>query len=163
MTAAAAAPPPAVKAPWYLTVLRASAWLLYTWVVVGVVSLTLRVFLLLFGANPTADFSALVLRVSDSYLQPFRDIFPPRPVSETSYLDVSAIFAIIVYGLFAGLVSAGIAALSRHVIRAEQRQRDELARQLLTQQAADSMAAVPPAGAPSAPYRLPDDQERPPI
>lgn len=116
-------------APWCLNVLRASAWLLYAWVVVGVAALLLRVFLLLFSANRTADFAALVFRISDAYLQPFRDIFPPQPVGDTGYLNVSAIFAIIVYGLLAGAVSAGVAALSRSVARAEQRHRDVLARQ----------------------------------
>ena len=80
-----------VHVPWYLTVLRVSAWILYVWVIVGIVALSLRIFLILFGANPEAGFAAFVLRVSQPYMQPFRDIFPPRPASETGYFDVSAI------------------------------------------------------------------------
>lgn len=142
-----------IHVPWYLTVLRVFSWLLYAWVIVGVVALSLRVFLLLFGANPEAGFSALVLRVSEPYMQPFRDIFPPRPAGDTGYLDVSALFAIIIYGLFAGLVSAAIEAIRRSTIRAEQRQRDELARRVLEEQAAADAAAgvAAPAPMPSAP------------
>ncbi|MGW4929865.1 YggT family protein [Agromyces sp. NPDC004153] len=113
------------RTPWYLRVLRATTWLLYAWVVVGVVALILRVILLLFGANPASPFVDLVYRVSESYMAPFRDIFPTPEVVSGSYLDVSAIFAIIVYGLLAGLVSAAVEAIARSIARAEQRERDE--------------------------------------
>ena len=144
---------PRIHVPWYLTVLRVFSWLLYAWVIVGIVALSMRVFLILFGANPEAGFSALVLRVAEPYLQPFRDIFPPRPAGETGYFDVSALFAIIIYGLLAGLVSAAIEAIRRATIRSEQQQRDELARRLLVEQAeADAAAGVTaPAPMPAAP------------
>jgi len=70
---------------------------MYFWVMIGVVSLALRVFLLAFSANMTAGFANFVLRVSNDYMEPFRGIFTGRGVGETGYLDVSALFAIIVY------------------------------------------------------------------
>jgi uncharacterized protein YggT (Ycf19 family) len=83
--------------PGYLKFSKVIVWLLYFWVMIGVTALTLRVFLLAFSANPTAGFVEFVYRVSADYLEPFRGIWPPKPVGETGYLDVAAIFAIIVY------------------------------------------------------------------
>ncbi|BDZ55399.1 YggT family protein [Agromyces marinus] len=116
------------KPPWYLRLLKGAAWVLYAWVLVGIVALALRVFLLAFSANPDAAFTAFVYRVSEDFMRPFRGIFPTPEIGETGYLDVSAIFAIIMYLLLAGLVGAGIAALARRIERAERRHRDEVNR-----------------------------------
>mgnify|MGYP001453157196 CR=1 FL=1 len=86
-----------IKVPPYLTFSKVLVWLMYFWVMIGVVSLALRVFLLAFSANMTAGFANFVLRVSNDYMEPFRGIFTGRGVGETGYLDVSALFAIIVY------------------------------------------------------------------
>jgi len=83
--------------PSYLKFSKVIVWILYFWVMIGVISLSLRVFLLAFSASPAAGFVDFVYSVSNDYLQPFRGIWPPRPVSETGYLDIAAIFAIIVY------------------------------------------------------------------
>ena len=152
---------PRVHVPWYLTVLRVSAWILYVWVIVGIVALSLRIFLILFGANPEAGFAAFVLRVSQPYMQPFRDIFPPRPAGETGYFDVSAMFAIIIYGLLAGLVAAGIEAIGRAVMRSERQQRDELARRVLAERAG-SGTATGASGAATAPAAPAPGQAPPP-
>ncbi len=72
-------------------------WLMYIWVLIGVISLTLRVLLLALSANMSAGFANFVLEVSGDYLEPFRGMFPGKDLSDTGYLDVSAIFAIIVY------------------------------------------------------------------
>ncbi len=100
-----------VKIPGYLKIGKVVAYLLYAWVIIGVVSLTLRVFLLLFSANTTTPFVEFVFKVSADYLNPFRGIFPSKPVGETGYLDVSALFAIIVY-LF---IMWGFSALIQYV------------------------------------------------
>ncbi|MGR2752913.1 YggT family protein [Agromyces arachidis] len=131
------------KPPWYLRLLRIAAWVLYVWVFIGVISLLLRVFLLLFAANPEADFAAFVYRVSDAYLHPFRDIFPTRDLGDGGYLDVSALFAIVVYALIAGGVGAAIAAVGRRIERAERSHRAEMERLLLAQRA----TAAAPSGA----------------
>ncbi len=97
--------------PGYLRVSKIIAYILYAWVIVGVVSLVLRVFLLLFSANQTTPFVKFIYQVSSDYLAPFRGIFPAKPVGETGYLDIAALFAVIVY-LF---VMWGFAALVSHV------------------------------------------------
>ena len=86
-----------IEAPTYLKFSKIIVWLMYFWVMIGVIALSLRVFLLLFSANTSAGFANFVMNVSGDYLQPFRGIFDYRPVGETGYLDVSAIFAIIIY------------------------------------------------------------------
>ncbi|MFZ1323911.1 MAG: YggT family protein [Candidatus Saccharimonadales bacterium] len=86
-----------VTIPGFLRISKVIAYVLYAWVIIGVVSLVLRVFLLLFSANQTTPFVKFVYNVSYDYLAPFRGIFPPRPVGETGYLDVAALFAIIIY------------------------------------------------------------------
>lgn len=86
-----------VVIPGYLKVSKIAAWLFYFWVVAGIAFLLMRVFLLATSANMSAGFSNFVLQVSNDYLEPFRGIFPPANVGETGYLDISALFAIIVY------------------------------------------------------------------
>lgn len=86
-----------IQVPGYLRVSKIIAYLIYFWVILGVISLVLRVLLLLFSANPTTPFVEFVYRVSADYLEPFRGIFPSKSLNDGSYLDVAAIFAIVVY------------------------------------------------------------------
>lgn len=95
-----------VAIPSYLTVSKFLAWLMYAWAFLGIVLLVLRVFLLAFSANVASPFVEFVYRTSADYLQPFRGIFPSRTVGETGYLDIAAIFAIIMYLLVAWAFSA---------------------------------------------------------
>jgi uncharacterized protein YggT (Ycf19 family) len=83
--------------PGFLKVSKIVVWVMYFWVTIGIISLLFRVFLLATSANTAAGFGNFVMNVSADYLQPFRGLFPPKDVGTTGYLDVSAIFAIIVY------------------------------------------------------------------
>jgi uncharacterized protein YggT (Ycf19 family) len=95
-----------VTVPGYLRLSKIAVWALYFWVLLGIVSLTLRVFLLAFSANMSVGFSQFVANVSADYLAPFRGIFPSKAVGTTGYLDVSALFAIVVYIFIAWAISA---------------------------------------------------------
>lgn len=86
-----------ITVPSYLKISKIISWLLYFWVMFGVIVLLLRVFLLAFSANMTAGFAHFIMQTSSDYLEPFRGIFVGKSVGETGYLDVSALFAIIVY------------------------------------------------------------------
>lgn len=97
------------SAPTYLTISKVLAWVMYAWAFLGIIFLSLRVFLLAFSANANTPFVEFIYRTSGDYLEPFRGIFPPRSVGETGYLDVAAIFAIIIYLLFAWGFSALVA------------------------------------------------------
>jgi uncharacterized protein YggT (Ycf19 family) len=98
-----------VKVPAYLEIGKVITYAMYAWVIFGVIVLGLQVFLLAFSANPSTPFVNFIYNTAASFLQPFRGIFPPKAVSATGYLDVAALFAMIIYGLigwgFAGLIN----------------------------------------------------------
>lgn len=100
-----------VEVPAYLQASKILVYAMYVWVMIGVISLGLRVFLLLFSANASTPFVNFIYRLSSDYLQPFRGIFPTKPVGEMGYLDVAALFAIIIYLL----VAWGFSALIRYI------------------------------------------------
>lgn len=97
-----------VSVPGYLSISRIIAYIVYAWAFVAVVLLALRVFLLAFSANASTPFVEFVYRTSADYMAPFRDIFPIKPIGETGYFDVAALFAIIMYLLLAWLISSVI-------------------------------------------------------
>lgn len=76
---------------------RVISYIVYGFVMIAVVSLTFGFFLLLFGANSATPFVEFVYKVAYEFMQPFRGIFPPHPIGETSYFSTTALFAIIVY------------------------------------------------------------------
>jgi uncharacterized protein YggT (Ycf19 family) len=100
-----------VETPAYLKVSKVVAWLMYAWVIFGIIVLVLRVILLAFSANTAAGFYQFIINTSSQYLGPFRGLFPAHKVGETGYLDVSALFAIIVY-IF---VAWGFSALTSYI------------------------------------------------
>jgi uncharacterized protein YggT (Ycf19 family) len=69
------------------------------------IMLLFRVFFLLFSANPNTPFVQWVYNVTTDLMAPFRGIFPTKPVGETGYLDISAIFAIIFYLVLSSVIT----------------------------------------------------------
>ena len=64
--------------------------------------LLIAFFLQLTGANPAAPFAAWVYRGTDLLLQPFRSLYPTvKGHTGQSELNLSLVFAILMYGLFA--------------------------------------------------------------
>jgi uncharacterized protein YggT (Ycf19 family) len=90
----------------YLRISRIIITLLYAWTIFGIIVLSLRFFLLMFSANTGVPFVTFIYETSDSFLAPFRGIFPAREFGATGYVDVSALFAIIIYLLIAWGVSS---------------------------------------------------------
>ena len=82
-------------------VARALTYLVYAFVLVALVMLLFGFFLLLFGANPDAAFAEWVYRSLTRAMAPFRGLFEAVPLDGRSVLDVSILFAMIVYGLAA--------------------------------------------------------------
>lgn len=97
-----------IKVPGYLKLSKVLGYIMYAWVFFGIIVLGLRVFLLTFSANATTPFVEFIYRTSADYLEPFRGIFPSKSISETGYLDVAAIFAMIIYLLIGWGFSAFI-------------------------------------------------------
>jgi uncharacterized protein YggT (Ycf19 family) len=80
---------------------RALTYLVYAFVLVALVLLLLAFFMLLFGANPNAPFAEFVNRSLVRVMAPFRGLFEPVKLDGRSVLDVSVLFAMIVYGIVA--------------------------------------------------------------
>lgn len=85
---------------------RVIVYLVYALAVVSVVILTIAFFLKLFAANPGAPFVEWIYRSTDRIMQPFRGIFPAVQGGGRSVLDVSLLFAMLMYGLLALAVHA---------------------------------------------------------
>lgn len=103
------------EVPTYLNIGKVLTYAMYAFVIFAEIVLAFRVFLLAFSANPSSPFVKFIYDTSADFLQPFRGIFPPKAVGETGYLDVSALFAIIVYGLIAWGFSALIGYINHKI------------------------------------------------
>jgi uncharacterized protein YggT (Ycf19 family) len=84
-----------------IKVCRALVWIVYAWVAITIVLLFLAFLLQLLGADPEAGFVEFVYRSTVRAMAPFRGIFESVPLSDDSTLDVSILFAIIVYSFVA--------------------------------------------------------------
>jgi uncharacterized protein YggT (Ycf19 family) len=96
-------------------------WAVYVWVVLNLVLLFLAFLLRLFGANPEAGFTEWVYRGVQRSMAPFRGIFEPIVLTDESVLDTSLLFAMIIYGLVALFLRAGIDWITERLSKREQR------------------------------------------
>ena len=103
----------------------------YGFVVVSVTILGIAFFLRLFNANVTAPFVEWIYRSAAVIMQPFRGIFPPVEGQNGSVLDVSLLFAMLMYSLFGIVVHNLVDYLDRRLRRSR----------------AEAYASAPPAGA----------------
>ena len=128
-------------------------WLVYAYLVVAVIILVLAFFLMLFNASTAAEFTQWVYRSADRVLQPFRGIFPTAKLGEQgSVVDFAVLFAIIMYGILAMVLSALVTWLDRKILEhrrelgmaaAEDRRRRALAAQQSANYAAATQATPP--------------------
>jgi uncharacterized protein YggT (Ycf19 family) len=117
----ATAPPPShsvVNATNLIKVARWAVMFVYAIALIAIVLLTIAFFLKLFGASTTAPFTQWIYRSSDRFMQPFRGIFPAVEVTDNSVLDVSLLFGMLMYTLFALLVHALVEWLDRKLYQA---------------------------------------------
>lgn len=133
-----------IKPPTYLIIGKVILYAMYIWIIFGIIMLGMRVFLLAFSANAATPFVNFVYETSASFLQPFRGIFPPRPVGETGYLDVASLFAMIMYGLIGWGFSALIHYIQSKMDTYTEAARIRLARQREAQAKAAQLAAKQP-------------------
>jgi uncharacterized protein YggT (Ycf19 family) len=99
-----------------VTLARGLTYLIYAFVIVALVVLAFGFFLLLFGANPDAAFAEWVYRALDRVMAPFRGLFESVVINGQSVLDVSVLFAMIVYGIVALALGALIEWLSQSLV-----------------------------------------------
>jgi uncharacterized protein YggT (Ycf19 family) len=157
---------------WLLRASKAVVVLVYAFVLIDLVLLTLGFFLRLFGASTDAAFTRWVYRNVDRVMEPFRGMFPTRNVTEHSVLDTSLLFAMIVYAIIGIALHALVDWLTGKILDQRRRQaraahkqlaaEQELARQQYAQQQyaaqqeraarqRDPSAGSPPPGAPDQP------------
>ena len=115
-----------VKVPGFLRISKIIVWLMYLWILFGIIVLLLRVFLLAFSANTAAGFGQFVMNTSSDYLNPFRGLFPPHQVGDTGYIDVSALFAIVVYLFVAWGFNSVISYIQRKIDLSKDTQQHEI-------------------------------------
>lgn len=96
---------------------RVIVYFVYALAVVSVVILLIAFFLKLFAASESAPFVQWIYRATDRIMQPFRGIFPAVEGEGQSVLDVSLLFAMLMYGLLAIGVHALIEWINRRLAR----------------------------------------------
>jgi Na+-translocating ferredoxin:NAD+ oxidoreductase RnfA subunit len=131
------------------TISKILLWVVYVWVVLNLILLFLAFWLRLFGANPQAEFTQWVYRSVSRSMAPFRGIFEPIVLSDQSVLDTSLLFAMIIYGVVALLLRAGIDWVSEFVAKRRRRLEAEVwDDRLEALPASSSAAAGTPLGTP---------------
>jgi hypothetical protein len=122
---------------------RAIGYVVYAYLALTEIVLALGFFLLLFGANPDPPFVQWAYRSLDRAMEPFRGIFTSIELGQTgndveAVLDTSVLFAMVVYGIIAWAVHAGIVWLSGRLERLEwldwQAQQNQQGQHVATQQ-----------------------------
>lgn len=103
----------------FIKTARVLSYIVYSFMIVAVVFLSIGFVLLLFGANPNVGFTEFVYKVAAEFLQPFRGIFPARQVGETGYFSTSALFAIIIYMLAALAINSLISYITAKMVKHE--------------------------------------------
>jgi len=142
-----------------LMIARVISYLVYAYLVIVEIILLMGFILLLFGANPSSGFTEWVYRNLDRVMSPFRGIFTPIELGVTSgdvpaIFETSVVFAMIIYGIVALLLSALIGWISGRLNQVEDAQ-TEVERRAEYQARLDEVAAQqaaagatpPPAGA----------------
>jgi hypothetical protein len=128
---------------------RAISYLLYFYIIAVEIILILGFFLLLFGANPSAEFTQWAYRNLDRVMEPFRGIFTPIELGTTNgnieaVFETSVLFAMIVYGIVGAVVSAVIPWLSSRLQYLEAAEAEALRKKELDRLAAATRAAAAP-------------------
>jgi uncharacterized protein YggT (Ycf19 family) len=132
---------------WLLRAAKAVVVLVYAFVLIDLVLLTLAFFLRLFGASIDAEFTQWVYRSVERVMEPFRGMFPTHALSEESVLDVSLLFAMIVYSIVGIALHGLVVWLTDKIGTVRQRRRNASMQRPWT--------GVPVATQPGMPYAAP--------
>jgi uncharacterized protein YggT (Ycf19 family) len=134
---------------------RGVTFLIYLYVLFVEVILLLGFLLLLGGANPSSSFVEWVYRSLDRAMKPFRGIFAQIELGVTgndvpSVFDTSVLFAMIMYGILAIVISTLLSWLNARAARLD-REDEEYRRQQIIGQAIAGTQPTMTAPAPVAP------------
>jgi len=133
---------------------RAISYLLYFYIIAVEIILILGFFLLLFGANQSAEFTQWAYRNLDRVMEPFRGIFTPIELGTTNgdvqaIFDTSVLFAMIIYGIIGSVISALIPWLSGRLQYLEAAEAEAQRQQELDRLATETQAARAPVPLPT--------------
>lgn len=103
----------------FIKISRALSYIVYAYALVASLFLSIGFVLLLFGANTTTPFVQFVYKGAAEFLQPFRGIFPMHQISETGYFSASALFAIVMYLIFAAVLHSLIVYVTAKMVTHE--------------------------------------------
>ncbi len=126
-----------ITTPTGLKMSKFITWFMYAWAMFGVGVLLLRTFLLATSANMGTGFSNFIARTSADYLRPFRGIFSEAQVTDTGYLDISALFAAAAYLFLGWGFKALVDYVQDRIDRNRAEQQNYLMRQALANSAGD--------------------------
>ena len=146
--------------PIIIQVSKVVVWIFYIVVLLNAILLTVAFFLRLFGANPDAGFAEWVYRSAETLMGPFRGLFPDRQLSDNSVLDLSLLFAAIVYFLVAFAFDVLLHWLRSQLLRHQRaiaearRTADAAAYQVANQRYAAEQAAIRGAQQQAAQYNV---------
>lgn len=102
-----------------IKIFRGISYFVYAYALIASIFLGIGFVLLLLGANTTVPFVEFVYKVAAEFLQPFRGIFPVHQISETGYFSTSALFAIMMYLIFAAALQSLISYLTVKMVKHE--------------------------------------------
>lgn len=148
---------------------RAVAWLAYAYLIIVEIILVLGFFLLLFGANPSSGFVDWAYRNLHRVMEPFEGIFSPIELTTTAndvpaVFATSVLFAMVVYGIIAILVSSAVHWLNRTVHRLEREEEEAHRREAYAQAIRQNQSALDPSlpQMPPDPYGVDNPTDVPP-
>jgi len=147
-------PEPPMEKPTHLWLLRAMKGLvvfIYAVVLIDLVMLLLGFFLRLFGASTDAEFTRWVYRSVDRIMEPFRGMFPTVEGDGQSVLDVSLLFAAIVYTIAAIALNYLVVWLTDKIIALRRREQTAAYQRPPSPAVYPPMARVPATPTPGAP------------
>ena len=99
---------------------RVLTYFIYAYAITACVFLGIGFVMLLFGANPQAGFTNFIYSVASGFLEPFRGIFPLKPISGNAYFSPSALFAIIIYMISAMGLHALVSYITVKIVTREE-------------------------------------------
>lgn len=104
----------------FIKISRGITYVVYAYTLIASSFLALAFVMQLFGANYSTPFVQFVYKAAYEFLQPFRGIFPGHQVSDTSYFNSSALFAIMMYLIFGAALHALINYITAKMVTHQQ-------------------------------------------
>lgn len=108
----------------FIKISRGITYFIYGYSLVASTFLAIAFVLQLFGANYATPFVKFMYTGAYEFLKPFRGIFPGHEVSDTSYFNSSALFAIMMYLIFAAALHSLITYITAKMVAHQQELED---------------------------------------